>query len=107
MLRAGGREEADAGRLAALFTEARQEEWAEFIADCGKFDAEIDAGIAKGKFTLAGLEEEEQSLERLRRWHRELAARDVFGAPGAPEAARQLRHCAERLADYTDRLSPE
>jgi hypothetical protein len=104
VLRAGGREEADAGRLAALFTEARQEEWAEFIADCGKFDAEIGAEIAKGKFTLAELEEEEQGLERLRRWHRELAARDVFGAPGAPEAARQLRHCAERLADYTDRV---
>ena len=29
---------------------------------------------------VAELEEEEQSLERLRRWHRELAARDVFGA---------------------------
>jgi hypothetical protein len=102
VLRADGREEADAGRLAALFTEARQEEWAEFIADCGKFDAEIDAEIAKGKFTLAELEEEDQSLERLRRWHRELAARDVFGAPGAHEAARRLRHCADRLADYTD-----
>ena len=104
VLRAGGRETVDAHRLAALFTEARQAEWAEFIADCGKFEAEIDAEIAKGKFTLAELEEEEQSLERLRRWHRELATRDVFGAPGAPEAARLLKHCAERLTDYTDRV---
>jgi hypothetical protein len=102
VLRAGGRDAADAGRLAALFTAARQEEWAEFIADCGKFDAEIDAEIAKGKFTLAELEEEEQSLDRLRRWHREVATRDVFGAHGAPEAALQLKHCAERLAEYTD-----
>jgi len=30
----------------------------EFIADCGKFDAEIDKEIGKGKFTLAELEEE-------------------------------------------------
>ena len=44
------------------------------------------------------MEEEEQSLERLRRWHRELAARDVFGAA---EAAQQLKHCAEKLAGYT------
>ncbi len=101
VLHAAGRGEADAARLAGLFTEARQAEWAEFIADCGKYDAEIDAEIAKGKFTLAELEEEEQSLERLRRWHRELAARDVFGAPGAVEAAQQLKHCAERLAGYT------
>jgi GTP cyclohydrolase II len=104
VLRATGRGEDDAARLAAMFTEARQAEWAEFIADCGKFDAEIDSEIAKGKFTLAELEEEEQSLERLRRWHRELATRDVFGAPNAAEAGQQLKHCTERLAEYTDRV---
>src|SRR5215469_3179878 len=82
--------------------EARQDDWAEFVADCGKFSAEIDREISKGKFTLAELEEEEQSLDRLRRWHRELAARDVFGAPGAAEAVQQLKHCAERLDEYTD-----
>ena len=104
VLQAAGRGQADAARLEQLFTEARQAEWAEFLADCGKFSAEIDSEIGKVKFTLAELEEEEQSLDRLRRWHRELAARDVFGAPGAAEAAVQLKHCAERLADYTDRV---
>jgi hypothetical protein len=104
VLRAAGRGEADAARLADLFTEARQAEWAEFIADCGKFSNEIDSEIAKRKFTLAELEEEEQSLERLRRWHRELATRDVFGAPGAAEAAQQLKHCTEKLAGYTEQV---
>ncbi len=104
VLRAAGRGQADAARLEQLFTEARQAEWAEFIADCGKFSAEIDAEIGKGTFTLAELEEEEQSLERLRRWHRELATRDVFGAPDAAEAGQQLKRCTERLADYTDRV---
>ena len=104
VLNAAGRDEADAARLEGLFTEARQAEWAEYIADCGKFDAEIDAEIAKGKLTLAELEEEEQSLERLRRWHRELATRDVFGAPNAAEGGQQLKHCTERLAEYTDRV---
>jgi len=104
VLRAAGREDADAARLEQLFTEARQAEWAEFVADCGKFSAEIDSEVAKGKFTLAELEEEEQSLERLRRWHRELAARDVFRAPGAAEAAQQLKHCTEKLAGYTDQV---
>ncbi len=102
VLQAAGRGQADAARLEQLFTEARQAEWAEFLADCGKFSAEIDAELGKGKFTLAELEEEEQSLDRLRRWHRELAARDVFGAPGAAEADWQLKHCAERLAEYTE-----
>jgi hypothetical protein len=61
-------------------------------------------GDGKGKFILAELEEEEHSLERLRRWHRELKARDVFGAPAATEADQQLKHCTERLEDYTERV---
>ena len=90
--------------LEALFTAERNEEWAEFLAECAKFDAEIDKEIATGKFTVAELEEEEQSLERLRRWHRDIMARDVFVAPAAADADQQLKSCAERLADYTERV---
>ena len=104
VLRAAGRTEPDAAWLETTFTEQRQEEWAEFIADCGKFDAEIDRELAQQKLTMAELEEEEQSLERLRRWYRELAARDVFGAPLAGSAQQELKHCGERLAEFTDRV---
>ena len=104
VLTAAGRDEPDAARLEALFTSERAEEWAEFIADCAKFDAEIDKEIRIAKFTMAELEEEEHSLERLRRWHRELAARDVFGAATAAEAGQHLKYCTERLADYTERV---
>lgn len=102
VLQAVGRTELDAAWLEAAFTALRDEEWGEFLADCGKFDAEIDKELALEKFTMAELEEEEQSLDRLRRWHRELVARDVFGAPGAAEAQQQLKHCEERLAEFTD-----
>jgi sugar phosphate isomerase/epimerase len=104
VLTAAGRDQPDAARLEALFTADRDEEWAEFLADCAKFDAEIDKEIRIAKFTMAELEEEEHSLERLRRWHRELTARDVFGAPTAAEADQNLKLCTERLADYTDRV---
>ena len=104
VLDAAGRGETDAARLAAMFTAERQDEWAEFLGDCAKFDAEIDKEIAKNKFTMAELEEEEHSLERLRRWHRDLTARDVFGAPAAAAAEIQLKHCTERLDDYTLRV---
>ena len=63
-----------------------------------------DADLERELRSDLELEEEEQSLDRLRRWHRELAARDVFGAPNAAEAGQQLKHCAERLADYTERV---
>jgi DNA-binding transcriptional regulator PaaX len=104
VLDAAGRAERDGARLEELFTADRAEEWAEFLADCGKFDAEIDKEIRNRKFTMAELEEEEQSLERLRRWHRELKARDVFGAPSAVEAEQRLKHCIDRLADYTEQV---
>jgi len=103
-LAASGRTGPDAGRLEDLFTADRQAQWVEFLADCGKFDAEIDREISIGKFTLAELDEEEHSLDRLRRWHRELRARDIFGSPAAAEADQSLKHCVERLAEYTDRV---
>ncbi|KKF01430.1 Chromate resistance protein ChrB [Mycolicibacterium obuense] len=104
VLSAVARSDRDDERLVALFTGEREEEWSEFIADCGKFDAEIDREIEQSKFTMAELEEEEQSLERLRRWHRTIKSRDIFGAPSSAHADHMLKHCQERLADYTERV---
>jgi len=80
-LTATGCSDADSARLEEMFTQDRQPQWVELLDDCGKFNAEIDREISTGKFTLDELDEEEHSLERLRRWHRELKARDIFGAP--------------------------
>lgn len=104
VLAATGRSDADTARLTHLFIDEREAEWSEFLAECAKFDAEIDKEIAAGKFTQAELEEEEQRMDRLRRWHRELRTRDVFGAPSAAEADQRLKHCGERLADYTEQV---
>ncbi|MER7164930.1 Chromate resistance protein ChrB [Micromonospora sp. NPDC000207] len=103
-LTATGRGAQDAARFQALFTAARSADWVEFLADCGKFEAEIAKEVRNAKFTLAELEEEEQSLERLRRWHRDLTARDVFGAPEATEAAHRLRQCAQVCEEYAERV---
>lgn len=103
-LQASGRTDEDAARFQDMFTAARSADWTEFLADCGKFEAEIAKEIRIAKFTLAELEEEEQSLERLRRWHRDLTARDVFGAPEAVEAAERLRQCTDACEDYSERV---
>jgi vacuolar-type H+-ATPase subunit I/STV1 len=104
ILDASGRLPADAERLAEIYTAAREAEWVEFLAECGKYLAEIDKEIAKAKLTLAELDEEEQSLERLRRWHRELRLRDVLGAPSAAAADQRLKECEAKLEDYTQRV---
>lgn len=104
VLSAVGRQERDAARMRELFTADRAAEWTEFLADCAKFDAEIDKELRIQKLTLAELEEEEQSLERLRRWYRDIRTRDVFGAPGAAQAEQRLKHCTERLEHYTEQV---
>ncbi len=97
-------EEASAAQLEGLFTAQREAEWGEFVSDCGKYEAELAGEVAKGKFTLAELDEEEQGLERLRRWYRTIRARDLFGAPSAPVAERRLKDCAEALEDFAEKV---
>jgi len=88
--------------LEDLFTAQREAEWGEFLSDCGKYEAELAGEVAKGKLTLAELDEEEESLERLRRWYRAIRARDVFGAPSAPDAERRLKECADALERFAE-----
>jgi hypothetical protein len=104
LLEAKGQDDANALRLQELFTASREEEWTEFLSECSKYEAEVEREIAERKFTLAELDEEEQSLERLRRWYRELKLRDLFGAPSAGTGEQSLRRCQDRLEAFADRV---
>lgn len=97
-------DDASAAQLEALFTEQREAEWSEFLADCDKFEAELSEEIRKAKLTLAELDEEEQSLDRLRRWYRQLRGRDLFGAPAAARAERRLKECSESLEAFAEQV---
>ena len=99
LLAATGFAGADAARLEQLYTAAREEEWAEFDADCGKYLAELDKEERLGKYTLAELEEEEQSLERLRRWYRELRSRDLLAIPATTDSATALKRLRGTIRD--------
>ena len=94
----------DIAVLRDAFLAARVDEWNEFLADCAKFDAEIDREVAKQKFTFGELEEEEQSLERLRRWHRDLLRRNISELDEAVEAARALEAATAKLAAYSEQV---
>jgi hypothetical protein len=103
-LDATGHEQSDATQLEAMFTAAREAEWQEFLAECDKYEAELEQETTKGKFTLPELDEEEQSLERLRRWYRDLKVRDLFAAPSSGDAERRLKRCGELLEAYAERV---
>src|SRR5206468_3636092 len=68
-LAAAGLTPADAAHLTAVYESARADEWRELLADSDKYLAELVHEHAQQKYTLAELEEEEQSLDRLRRWY--------------------------------------
>lgn len=89
-------------RLRELHDEARRAEWTEFVSECGKCVAELKREIAKKKFTLAELDEEEQNVERLRRWHRELMVRDLFRAQPPAVMQGHLATCLSELERFTD-----
>lgn len=97
-------DEAAQSLLADAFAAARREEWGEYLSDCDKFVAGVDRDIAKGKFTFAELDEEEQSLDRLRRWYRDLRKRDVQALPDAETAMTRLHDCERALETYAEKV---
>ncbi len=104
MLSATGKDEQSQRVLEQAFRDARSDEWTEFLADCKKFDAEIAKEISIKKFTFAELEEEEQSLDRLRRWFRDLKKRDVLQLESAKQAEAALSGCVANLDDYAQQV---
>lgn len=95
-------DEASRDRLRGLHDEARRAEWTEFVSECRKCLDELQREIAKKKFTLAELDEEEQNVDRLRRWHRELMLRDLFQAEPAEAMQRHLDSCIAELERFTE-----
>jgi hypothetical protein len=93
---------ADDARLRSAWNEARGEEYGELISQCEKLVAEIDKEFRKQKFTLAELDEEEAELDKLKRWHERITARDVCGCDRAGDAEKSMEQAGEALARYTD-----
>ena len=75
------------------------------MASAYKF-ASCAAEIAKEhrteKYTLAELEEEEQSLDRLRRWYRDVRGRDLLGSGGREEVDGLLKQCVAAFDEFAE-----
>ena len=99
-----GAEDPAADPLRSALRAQRLDEWQEFTGDCRAFEEELAKETRNGKFTLAELEEEEQSMVRLRRWFRDLKSRDVLELPEADTAADFLRRCADLFDDCSERV---
>jgi hypothetical protein len=88
-------------RVTELFSRMRDEEYSEFIEECGKYLKEIEKEIAREKFTFAELEEEEAEHEKLTAWFKKIEARDLFGASLREKAVAQNQMISEAIENYS------
>jgi hypothetical protein len=89
------------------FQAARNDEYEEIVDKCADFLAGVEKEYKENHFTYAELEENEVDLVKLRTWLARVRERDVFGAPGLPEAVSSLAECEEKLEAYAARVYAE
>lgn len=82
------------------FRDDRGREYDEFEERCGAFLAEVGKETRAGKFTFAELEETEQDLAKLARWHRKIRSRDFFPDHRWPRSAEMMEACRGKLHDF-------
>lgn len=85
-----------------LFNEMRDEEYGEFIGECKKYLNEIEKEISIEKFTFAELEEEEQELQKLISWHRNIENRDLFNSSLRNETYNYLSQINDSFERYSE-----
>lgn len=83
-----------------MFNRARDEEYEEIIDRCQDFFKEIDKEIARKHFTYAELEENEEDLEKLKKWFEKVKERDFFNAGRMASTAEILEKCQEKLDEF-------
>jgi hypothetical protein len=95
-LRAGDEE-----KVVAAFRALRNKEYAEIIEECEtKFVKEIEFEHFRQNYTFEEAEEIAQDLEKIRRWHERIVARDWFGADRRGEVAAWIEQCEELLNGF-------
>jgi DNA-binding transcriptional regulator PaaX len=86
------------------FKEARNEEYREVIEQCDDFFKEIDKEIARENFTFAEIEENEEELNKLRKWHEKIVTRDFFEATLKEKSKETILKCAEVLEKFCEKV---
>lgn len=83
-----------------MFNQARNEEYTEIIERCKDFFIEIDKEIASEHFTFSELEENEEDLEKLKKWFEKVKERDFFQAGESQTALEILEKCQEKMDEF-------
>ncbi|MEL7655723.1 MAG: Chromate resistance protein ChrB [Bacillota bacterium] len=94
--------EAHENRIITMLNDVRNEEYKEFISECGKYLKEIEKEITIEKFTFAELEEEEEELNKLISWFSKISARDAFSASERTRASEMKDQIQQAFDQYSE-----
>ncbi|HWD25339.1 MAG TPA: Chromate resistance protein ChrB [Acidimicrobiales bacterium] len=94
-------------QLVNTFNEARNDEYEEIVDRCADFLQQVRKEHEANHFTYAELEENDEDLNKLKRWLEKVRARDVLGASGFDAASAALDHCEQSLEEYAARVYAE
>jgi hypothetical protein len=86
------------GSIVARFEAQMDDEYGEFLEQCGEFHAELAKERAKRHLTFGELEENDVDLNKLKSWLPKLYARDFFAVGLRAKAASELQDCERDFA---------
>lgn len=86
------------------FSTARDEEYKELLEQCGEFFKEIEKETARKNFSFAEIEENEEELEKLKKWFSQICVRDHFCAPLKQTSEETLQKCAAALEEFCEQV---
>lgn len=93
-----------ADRIHAALVESRNEEYGELIEKCEDFFKEIAAEIERKNFIFAEVEENEEELEKLKKWLKKVEKRDVIETPMRKLAIEKIRTCEKMFEDFAKKV---
>jgi len=91
-------------KVLEALTASRDEEYVEVIEQCEAFFKEIEFEIGRENFIFAEVEENEEELEKLKRWCQKVERRDTVKAPLRKEALKKIKQCEKIFNDFAKRV---
>ena len=87
--------EEDEKRVVDALSESSRQEYAEFMDKCAAYLKEIESETAAENFIFAEVEENEEELEKLKKWLKKIQKRQTVNLPVQEEAIAALDQCEE------------
>ena len=84
--------------------DSRNEEYHEVIQKCEDFLKEIEFEIGRKNFIFAEVEENEEEIEKLKKWLKKVEKRDVVGSPLHKAAIEKIKGCEKVFEDFARRV---